>query len=525
MQTAGFVSVRAAARAFVCAGWAAAAAYGQLPPAEPESQLQLVDLNVVAFDNHNQPVTDLTEADFRVSDAGKAQRIVFFRGNDAARLAGSQLEPREFTNRPGGQARHATLILFDFLNDNMGASGAAAQQLVHALEKLESDDDLYLYFLTREGHLFPVRPLPGGEGEIQPAEGGPWTKQSKQMIEQAMKATASLRQAGIDVVGQINLTFRALTAVAGHLSAIPGRKDLVWVTHGVPISIRVAGGGFADFTPQIRRLSAAMDRANVAIYPVQQIPPGMSGGGGGGGNGEMRSGGGRGGRGATAEGVQDPGLGSEDTLKQFADLTGGRAVESDVSLAIRQAIGDLRTTYQVAYEPPPDNWDGKYHKLRVTCTRKGVKVQSKTGYYAFADAPADTQQTVEAVIANPADSAEIGIRLSGSPLPGEPEAVRLSARINAGDIALLREGDGYTGELRIALAGYLADGRAQVSPIAPLHLHLTATQHDQALQAGIPYQQEVKLGTPLQKLRLIVLDDRLGIAGSITMSVDQLRKP
>jgi VWFA-related protein len=527
VQRARFSWARATVRAFLCAGWAAAAAYAQLPPAEPEAQLKLVDLNVVAFDNHNQPVTDLTAADFQVSDAGKPERIVFFRGNDAALLAGSQLGPREFTNRSGGQARHVTVILFDFLNDNMGASGAAEQQLVHALEKLESGDDLYLYFLTKEGRVFPVHPLPGAEGGIQPSEASPWTKQSKQLLDQAMKATAGLRQAGIDMVGQINLTFKALAAVAGQLSAIPGRKDLVWITHGVPISIRVAGGGFADFTPQIRRLSAVMDRANVAIYPVQQTPPGMTAGGGGGG--EMRSGGGgggsRGGRGAAAETSQDPGLGSEDTLKQFADLTGGRALESDVSGALRQAISDLRTNYQVAYQPPPDNWDGKYHKLRVTCSRKGVKVQSKTGYYAFAGAAADTQQAVEAVILNPADSAEIGIRLSGAPLAGDADAVRLSARINARDIALLREGDGYTGELQIALAGYLADGRAQVSPASPLHLHLTAAQHDEFLQGGIPYQQEVKLGTTLQKLRVVVLDERLGVAGSITMPVDQLRKP
>ena len=81
-------------------------------------------------------------------------------------------------------------------------------------------------------------------------------------------------------------------------------------------------------------------------------------------------------------------MGSIDTLDQFAEMTGGRPDDGkDIGAAVRQAINDARTSYQIGYYPPEKNWDDKYHKLRVTCTRKGVRIQAKTGYYAWREGP------------------------------------------------------------------------------------------------------------------------------------------
>jgi hypothetical protein len=51
--------------------------------------------------------------------------------------------------------------------------------------------------------------------------------------------------------------------------------------------------------------------------------------------------------------------------------------------AIVQSLEKAPAPYQLGYEMPPP--DGKYHKLRVVCTRKGVKIESRRGY--FADQP------------------------------------------------------------------------------------------------------------------------------------------
>lgn len=398
--------------------------------------------------------------------------------------------------------RQPTVVLFDVLNDSTGASAVAGQELIHAVEKLESGDGLYLYFLTREGRIYPVRPLPGEDGGHAPDAAADWAKQAKPLVGRAMKATAGVRQTGIDIRTQVDLSYAALASLAGRLSVFPGRKNIVWITHGVPITFNTPDGGFADYTPQLRCLSEAAARANVAIYPVQQIPPGMG----------------------TYRGHE--GYDSEDTLDQFAQLTGGRAVASDVGLTLHQAVNDLRTSYQVAYAPPAENWDGKFHKLRVACTRKGVRVQSRTAYYAVAEA-ADPQWVINASAANAGDSAEIGIRIRAELLPNHPGAVRLTARIDAADIAMESEGEGgrHTAALSVALAGYAASGQAQASPAKPLDIRFTAAELDDALKNGILCQKDVDLGPTLRAVRLIVLDNRLGVAGSVTMPVERLLKP
>jgi hypothetical protein len=46
-----------------------------------QSDLRLMDLNVVALDEHGRTVTDLIANDFQIGDAGKPQKISFFRRN------------------------------------------------------------------------------------------------------------------------------------------------------------------------------------------------------------------------------------------------------------------------------------------------------------------------------------------------------------------------------------------------------------------------------------------------------------
>jgi VWFA-related protein len=67
-------------------------------------------------------------------------------------------------------------------------------------------------------------------------------------------------------------------------------------------------------------------------------------------------------------------------LEQFADLTGGKAYDNDIEKAVKEALAASRSGYVIEYDAP--RLDGKYHKIRVTCSRKGVHLQVKQGYYA-----------------------------------------------------------------------------------------------------------------------------------------------
>jgi VWFA-related protein len=484
---------------------ALAMAWGQLPGPQGAVPRKLVNLNVVALDNHDQPVTDLTAADLQVTDAGKAQPVVFFRHNDERLQAQAALAPGEFSNRQGGKGSHATVILLDRLNDSLGPASAAMNDLARALEKTEGGGgDLYLYFLTKQAKLYPVRALPGAEGAAAKPLPDTWTRDARSIVDAANAATYGLRAPGLTEGDLVVKTYDAIQALAGQMADLPGRKNIVWITHGVPIAVRDIGGEPFDFTPFLRRLCAGLDRANVALYPVQQTPPGMAMSG--------------------QPEAQHSGLSSGETLDQFAQLTGGRfSPGGDIAVVIRQAEKDVRTSYQIAYEPADANWDGKFHKLRVTTKRKGVKLQSKSGYYAWAGQAADEQDAVGAVVGAPADSAEIGIRVAAARSASDPQLVHLKARIEAGDVAMLLEGDQYTTALAVTVAAYNDQGQAQAGKPVPLDLKLTAAERDQALKDGITYNRDVRLGAPVRKVRLLVLDSRLGTAGSVTVPVEKIK--
>jgi hypothetical protein len=309
-----------------------------------------------------------------------------------------------------------------------------------------------------------------------------------------------------DPTYRVQLTYAALDAAAAQLSRVPGHKSIVWLTDGVPIELgpnRSDTGDIVDFTPLLRQMSEEFDRAGVSIYPVRQVllgsPEGMGGPG-------------------------TTGMGSLDTLNQFAEMTGGRLDGGkDVGAAVRQAITDMRTSYQIGYYPPESYWDDKYHKLRVTCTRKGVRIQTKTGYYAWAE-PRGTrsEQAINSAVSTTFDAAEIGLRATLSRDPKGGHTVRLDAHISANDVVLVHQGDEYNGQLRVGVVGYAQGSEPQRGPVIPLELHLSAQGHDKALQQGIELVQNLALREEIKNVRLIVFDRGSNAIGSVTMPLPQL---
>lgn len=470
----------------------------------------LVNLNVVAVNSHGEPVDDLTQADFQIADNGKPQQIVLFRHIDNRPHRLPRPAPGEFSNRATGNIQHATVILFDLLNEHMDARGFAWNELIRILQPYETSDGLYLYLLTVDGRLYPVHGLPNPEAAEAPqAQDVPWTRQIKPLLDQAMRAVFRARPVEIeaDIDLRERLTYRALGVLAARLGAVPGRKNIVWITHGIPIMLgpgTTVTGEAWDYTPFLRELSDRLDRANVAIYPVQQVPPGMAMPG-------------------TPE-AQHSGLGSEDTLQEFAKYTGGRAKDAQLNIgaAIKAAMNDVRTSYQLAFAPSKEQWDGKFHKLRVTCARKGVRIQTKEGYYAFsAQSPnaIPAKEALETALGAQFDSPEIGITTRISPSDKLAKAVHFRIRIEPADVLLKHEGVEYTAQLQVQMAAFTADDHASQTAIVPVSWQCPEAERDKAMQEGILMQKEMTLPDGIQKVRFVVMDARTGAVGSLTMPI------
>ena len=500
---------------------AASAVAGPQRPQEAAPAAASVSLNVVAQDSKGQSVMDLSADDFRVFDNGKPQKIVSFRRREARPQAPVPLGPRQYANRTGNVAPHATVILFDQLNMQFADRAYVTDQLIRALRPLESTGNLYLYLITTNGSLYSVHGLPEGGGTGKDEN---WTRDIQARLNEAVRVTLAHRPTDLvlDVDARVRATFETLSVVAARLASVPGRKNIVWLTHGVPISLspdRTANGDWVDYTPYINQLSQTLDRADVSIYAVQQSPPGSMTAQ----DSDAASAASASRGGAPASGMT--GLGSEQTLDQFASLTGGRAYQNnDIAGAIKQAISDARQSYLIAFVPPPENWDGKYHKIRVTCVRKGVRVQTRQGYFAFADQAASGKQedsAMDAAAASPFDAAEIGLKTTTANQAGTPAALRLDIRIDLAGVHLTSSGEGYSGDLAVRFVEFRDDGGMRQSKSQTLRLQLTREQYAAAEKDGFGVTQAVALEPHVEKLRVIVFDRASSAIGSLTIPVSK----
>src|SRR5690349_13733006 len=208
----------------VCLMLAVCAAVAQTPP-------RMVTLNLIAIDGQGHAVADLAANDLQIADEGKPQSIATFRREAAAAPAApAQVE---FSNRlPGLAGVH--VVLFDLLNLDLGDRKPATDRIVRALQQLEGGDAVYLYLITLDGKLVPVRGLPRNALDA-PAPGAGWAREAAALLESAMGPVTAQRPVyERDVVLRIKTSYGILEALAGRLEPLSGRKNIVWITLGTP---------------------------------------------------------------------------------------------------------------------------------------------------------------------------------------------------------------------------------------------------------------------------------------------------
>jgi VWFA-related protein len=438
------------------------------------AQTPLKKLNVVALDTHGQPVTNLQAKDLQVFEDGKPRPVVYFR----------------FT---GGSARQPTVVLMDFLSDRMMSDSVIGRQMTAALRKLETAEDVYLYFLTNRGAVLPIRALPGGSEDPAP-DSATWAQDAGPFIDQAVKKFYGLRPIDdFDPEVRLRLTMQALDALGGQMQQVFGRKSLVWVTHGAPLSyINLVTGLPVDATRPLRLLAEKLELSQIVVYPVQQSIEGAG---------------------------QDVGSYGRQTLDLFVSLTGGRIYPSDsVGSALPQARTDARGNYHIAYEGDASEADGKRHKIRVTCSRKDVRLLTEQEYYALGlqAPPAEFEMwAFDQAAKSPVEAAEIGVK--AKPPVGDGRQVQFELQIATNDL-LLRQVDGrWVGSASVTFVGYEREEPLQSSKPIPLNINLSAEQYGAAAGQSIAFRQVVPLDAAVRRVRAIIVDRGTGAVGSVTI--------
>ncbi len=446
----------------------------------------MVQLNVVALDSDGKPVGDLTADDFKVTDQGAAQRVVFLHNNASATPAPGA---NEVSNRPTGALPHSSAILFDLMNvKNMIDIKAVWENLSKWVPQLESGESVYFYLLTVDGVLTPMHPVGGNTGDDKT-----WHQQFNKVLDKTMKGARTVRPAGMSDEEMVKKTYVALETVANQLTTLPGRRDILWITNGVPNIWKPdtpCNGEWVECALYVPHLSVTLDKAKVQVDLVSYTSR------------------------------PNPDFNRDADL--MSGLTGARPYfGEEIGKVLAQVARDSANSYTLYYEPPQDKWDNKFHKVKVTCERKGVKLQTKQNYYALPDTrplPARQQAALVAAFQSPFDTPDLGLRASVAPVPGGP-AAHLQIRVTPADLLLREQGGNFDDQLTVVVADYGAAGLIGTPSMANVNVHLTREQRDAAVKDGVPAALDHPLPAGVQKIRVLVLDQGSSTVGSVTIPI------
>jgi VWFA-related protein len=476
-------------------------------------QAELKKLNVAVIDRQGEPVTGLQSSDFRLLEDGKPQTIAFFR------FTGDQPIPHDQAVSRGGcsnstTSRHYTVILIDLLNDRLTGGMAISEEVARSLKEVKSSKSLYIYFLTPTGSLYPLHPMPNPNTAPTLVE-AEWTQDLARTVQSALKTLMAFKPVedrGIKV--RFDLTVHALQELGTRMELIPGRKNLVWTTRGFPsyVYLSSSDNDTVDFAEPFRVICEFLKNQQIVVYPVEESPRGP----------------------ASMDGAR------AQTLDDFWSLTGGRRFGSGgLGEAVRRATADSSANYQLAYySSNGEKRNGKYHELRLICSRKDVHLQMASGFYALLNPgtpDALERKELEIGLRSPFDAGEIGLRARASPDLDKPGNMRFEISLNPADLLLKQGKDLWTGKVDLIFGAYGPSGLEQPeravsyaelvsgTPGSPTTVDISVTpeQNRSAACDGIIMRKSIPVGANIRMVRVIVIDGELGAAGSVTIPIQR----
>jgi hypothetical protein len=212
-------------------------------------------------------------------------------------------------------------------------------------------------------------------------------------------------------------------------------------------------------------------------------------------------------------------------LEEMAGLTGGKSyLGPEIADVVNQISSWGAGTYSIAYDPTASNWDSKFHKLKVACSRPGVTLVNRQRYFAWPTTSTMAKWQLNMMYSadhSTWDVRNIGLRATAA-VSGSTLKVQL--RVDPVDL-VMRESDGqWTASITLAYSTpfpRLSDG--EMTTPEDMDLRLTVAQHDAALKGGIAISKDVPISASsarkFGKVRLIVLDKSSDSVGSLTIPV------
>ena len=402
------------------------------PAQDPQQQppvirtgINFVRVDVIVTDRKGNPVLDLKPEEFRLKEDGKAQAIESFSvvkiddGKDIDAPLPTEIRSLADEQREAARPDVRLFILFlddyhvrrgndlvvrkpltDFVMNQLGPADMVAVMYpltsIHELTFTRNRKSLVSAIENFEGRRFNY--LPRNEFEEKYAY---YPASTVERVRNQVTMTA-IKGAAIKLGGMREGRKSIIFVSEGFSNTLPPQlDDPVAALPGVgnparrnPNIVASDRTEFLNMTDMISDLSlifAEANRNNTSIYAVD--PRGL----------------------APFEYDINQGVGLQvdklhldnalDNLRALAENTDGRAIvnRNDLAAGMQQIIRDSSGYYLLGYNSTQAPTDGRFHRIEVEVTRKGVDVRARKGYWAY--------------------TAEAAARATAAPRPEAPPAV------------------------------------------------------------------------------------------------------
>lgn len=389
------------------------------PPADAAQQppvfrtgINFVRVDVIVSDKTGQPVADLKQSDFQVTEDNKPQTIETFKliKLDGGRVPDADGRPprdiRTDDDEEQEAARDDVRLFAIFLDDyhtRRGASITVREPIARFISTQLGPSDMVglMYPLTAVSAVRMTRDhdriIRGLESFV--GRKGDYTPRNRMEELYSNYPAETVEQ----IRNSVSLT--ALEGLITHMGSLKeGRKALILVSEGysniLPPQLRDQNAQFpgldnpdrdnpqagvndvnedrrqffdsSSMSLRLREVYDLANKNNVAIYAVD--PRGLP----------------------TSEfDVSQPTVAtqvdrqylasSQDTLRTLAAETDGRAIinRNDLAGGMAQIVRDTSAYYLLGYNSTQAPSDGKFHEIKVRINRPGVQVRARRGYWAL----------------------------------------------------------------------------------------------------------------------------------------------
>ena len=390
---------------------APAAQAGAPQPPAFRTGINYVRVDAIVTDKNGNPISDLKQSDFEVTEDNKPQVVDAFKlvALDGGMIPGPDGPPREIRNDDDEEqeaSRDDVRLFAIFLDDyhvrKLGSMGVRDPLSSFVQKQLGPSDMIgVMYPLESIASVRMTRNHDAVIRGLQKFEGRKYDYTPRnQFEEQYARYPAETVER---IRNQVSLT--ALRGLITHMGSLKeGRKSLIVVSEGytnmLPPQLRdpiASAPGFgnpshldpmagqndpnedraamfanSDLQLDLREVYDTANKNNVSLYMVD--PRGL----------------------AVSEFDIDQNVNfstdatylrsTMDTLRTLAEQTDGRAIvnRNDVAVGMKQIVRDSSAYYLLGYSSTQAPTDGKFHEIKVRVKRPGVQVRARRGYWALA---------------------------------------------------------------------------------------------------------------------------------------------